>query len=377
MTVHSLLKPAQSDWRVVLAELGPQLAEEGRRCDVAGAYVGANIAALRARGFLELAVPVEFGGAGLTRVELSAMLGELTLYCSSTALALSMHTHVVAAAAWRWKHQSAPTDSLLKGIAAERIQLLSSGGSDWLMGSGRAVKVDGGYLVHGRKVFASGAPSAQLYMTSAVEETTEGPVVLQFGVPMTSAGVSIVPNWDTLGMRGTASHDVVLDKVFVPDAAIGARRKPGAWHPLLQIVSLVAFPLVYTVYAGIAEAARNLAISEMAKRPDSVAVDIAGALDTELAATRIALASMVSFAETAQPTAETTNEIFIHRALVARGALKTVDLAMDLAGGASYQRKFGLERLFRDVQGARFHPLTEAPQRRLAGRMALGLPVDG
>lgn len=61
---------------------------------------------------------------------------------------------------------------------------------------------------------------------------------------------------------------------------------------------------------------------------------------------------------------------------MARSALKTVDLAMGVTGGAGYSRSMGLERLFRDIQGARFHPLTAAPQRRLAGRMALGLPID-
>ena len=84
-----------------------------------------------------------------------------------------------------------------------------------------------------------------------------------------------------------------------------------------------------------------------------------GALDTELAATRIALDSMVAFAETAQPCPETTNTIFIHRALVCRDAIRTVDLALDAVGGAGYFRRLGLERLFRDVQGARFHPLQE------------------
>jgi acyl-CoA dehydrogenase len=170
--------------------------------------------------------------------------------------------------------------------------------------------------------------------------------------------------------------------VFVPDAAIGARRKPGVWHPLMHIVSMVAFPLVYSAYTGVAEAARDLAVAAAAKRRDPAVidlgvVDLVGALDTELAATRIALDSMVAFSETAQPGPETTNTIFMHRALVARSARKTADLALEVAGGASYHRRNGLERLFRDVQGARFHPLPEHQQRRLAGRLALGLPIDG
>jgi alkylation response protein AidB-like acyl-CoA dehydrogenase len=378
MSIHVLKKPVETNWRSVLAELGPLLAEEDRRCDEMNQFAGANFALLRERGFLELAVPVELGGAGLTRTELSEMLRTLARHCSSTALALAMHTHVLAATVWRWRHQNAPVEGLLKRVVAERIQLLSSGGSDWLDGSGKAVKVEGGYRIYARKIFASGSPSANLFMTGAIDEDApEGPMMLQFGIPMNAAGVSIRETWDTMGMRGTGSHDVLLDDVFVPDAAIGARRKPGVWHPLMHIVAMVAFPLVYSVYTGVAEAARDLAVAAAAKRRDPAVIDLVGALDTELAAARMALESMVAFSETAQPGPETTNTIFMHRTLVARSAIKTVELALEVAGGASYHRRSGLERLFRDVQGARFHPLPEHQQRRLAGRLALGLPIDG
>jgi alkylation response protein AidB-like acyl-CoA dehydrogenase len=383
MSIHALKTPGEANWRSVLAELGPLLAEEDRRCDEMNQFVGANFALLRERGFLELGVPMELGGAGLTRTELTEMLRTLARHCSSTALALAMHTHVLAVTVWRWRHQKAPVEGLLKKVAAERIQLLTSGGSDWLAGSGKAVKVEGGYRVYGHKTFASGAPSANLFMTGAIEEDAlEGPTVLQFGVPMNAIGVSVKETWDTLGMRGTGSHDVLLEDVFVPDAAIGARRKPGVWHPMFHIVCLIALPLVYAVYTGIAETARDLAVAAAAKRRDGAVVDLGivdlvGALDTELAATRIALDSMVALAETAEPGEATTNTICTYRALVARGARKTVDLALEVAGGASYHRRNGLERLFRDVQGARFHPLPEHQQRRFAGRLALGLPIDG
>jgi acyl-CoA dehydrogenase len=255
--------------------------------------------------------------------------------------------------------------------------LLSSGGSDWLAGSGKAEKVEGGYRITARKNFASGAPAAQLFMTGAIEDDPkEGPTVLQFGVPMNAKGVSIEETWDTMGMRATGSHDVVFDGVFVPDAAVAARRKPGVWHPLLHLVSMIAFPIVYSVYTGIAEAARDIAVAEAKKRRDP-AIETVGELETELAATRMACDRLVAFSETAMPGPETTNTVFTHRALIARGALKTVELAMEVAGGGAYFRKLGLERLFRDVQGARFHPLTPVAQRRLAGRMALGLPIDG
>ena len=379
MSVQTLRKMELSPprWRQTLAEIGPQLAQEESRCDTANAYVATNMVMLREHGFLELGVPAELGGGALSRTELAEMLRELAHHSSATALALSMHTHLVAAAAWRWRHQNAPTDGLLKRVAKERLQLLSSGGSDWLPGSGKAVKVEGGYRVNARKVFASGAPSAQLFMTMAIEENAaEGPTVIHFGVPMSAEGISIVETWDTLGMRGTGSHDVVMENVFVPDAAVGGRRKPGVWHPLMEIVTLVAFPLVYAVYTGVAEAARDLAVKAAARQRDASMMDAVGALDTELTAARIALASMVRFAEDARPGPDTSNTIFIHRALIERAVLATLDQALDVAGGAGYFRRLGLERLFRDGQGARFHPLRGAAQRRFAGRMALGLPND-
>ena len=50
--------------------------------------------------------------------------------------------------------------------------------------------------------------------------------------------------------------------------------------------------------------------------------------------------------------------------------------ALDFIGGAGFFRSLGLERLFRDVQGVRYHPLRGAAQRRYTGRLALGVDVN-
>jgi acyl-CoA dehydrogenase len=374
-TAPSKIAEASFDWRATLADLAPRLEATEKRCDQTKEYVADNMALLREHGFFALAVPSKLGGAGLLPAELAEFLRTLARIASATALTMSMHTHPVAFAAWRWRHQKAPTDALLKRIAAERLQLLTSGGSDWLPGSGIANKVEGGYKVKGRKVFASGAPSANLFMTMAVEQTPEGPMVMHIAVPLASPGIRIIETWDTMGMRGTASHDVLFEDVFVPDAAVSVRRPSGAWHPIMHLISMVAFPLVYAVYTGIAEEACKIAIAA-AKCKGTTSVELVGELQTEWTATRVAHESMVAFAAAAEPGEATTSEIFAYRSLIARSALKTVELALEVAGGASYFREQGLERLFRDIQGARFHPLRPVDQRKLAGRVALGLPVD-
>ena len=143
-------------------------------------------------------------------------------------------------------------------MAAEELILVTSGGSDWLAGSGRAEKVDGGYRVTGRKMFASGSPVGDLFMTMAIHDDPEaGPTVLHFAIPLDAPGREVKDNWRALGMRGTGSHDIVLEGVFVPDAAIGVRRPAGRWSPVLHVVAAIALPLIYSVYVGVAEAARD------------------------------------------------------------------------------------------------------------------------
>jgi alkylation response protein AidB-like acyl-CoA dehydrogenase len=342
-------------------------------------FVADNFALLKASGLFEAGVPAELGGGGANIDELAAMLRTLGYHCGSTALAFSMHTHQVAIPAWRWTHQKAAAmEPLLKRIATERIQLVSSGGSDWIAGSGKAEKVDGGYRITARKVFSSGAPSGDLLMTSAVLESEgEPPMVLHFGVPMNSPHVKVLDTWRTLGMRGTGSHDVLIDGHVVPEAAVGAKRVAGEWHPLFHIIATMAFPLVYSVYLGVAESARDIAIGLAKRKPaNHHVIELAGRMETELTGARLAHESMLAATRLNAPSAETVNQVMIGRQLVARHAIAAVDLAMELAGGAGFYRSAGLERKFRDIQAARYHPLQSGPQAQYAGTMALGLSVD-
>jgi alkylation response protein AidB-like acyl-CoA dehydrogenase len=370
-------RPAR-DWTAVARELGPHFAERAAAADEGDLFVSENYAALKASGLIAAAVPAELGGGGADCAEMSAMLRELARHCSSTALAFAMHTHQVVVAAWRWRHAQAPVDALLKRVAAERIVLLSSGGSDWLHSSGTATRVEGGYRVNARKVFASGAPAGDLLLTSAVyEDPQSGPTVLHFGVPMKTAGVAVDNNWRALGMRGTGSNDIVLTDFFVADSAVSGKRPRGKWHPLFHIISMLAIPLIYSVYVGIAEAARDLALQQAAKRrTDGHLLHLVGGMENEVVAARLGLAEMIAAGADNKPGPETTNRVFVGRALVARAAIATVELAMEAAGGAAFYRERGLERLFRDMQAARYHPLQDGLQREYAGRAALGLDQD-
>ena len=381
MSASSAMKvvaPAARSAAEIARELGSELASRAAAASDEDRYVAESIALLKTAGLVEAGVPRELGGGGADVDELAAMLRTLAYHCGSTGLAFSMHTHQVAIPAWRWKHQkAAAVEPLLKRIAGERILLLSSGGSDWIAGSGKAEKVEGGYRISARKVFTSGAPTGDILMTGATLETDEGPMVLHFGIPMNSPHVKVLDTWRTLGMRGTGSHDVLIEGHVVPEAAVAVRRKAGQWHPVFQIIATIAFPLVYAVYLGVAESARDIAIGlARRKAPGRHVVDLAGRMETELAAARLAHESMLAAVRLNAPAAGTVNQVMIGRQLVGRHAIVAVEYAMELAGGAGFYRSAGLERRFRDIQAARYHPLQSGPQAEYAGAMALGLPVE-
>jgi acyl-CoA dehydrogenase len=381
MSVSSIgrIDPGKVDWLGRADCIASEIADAAARHDAEESFVSDGYQLLKEEGFFNALVPTELGGGGAGYADICHSIRKIATSCGATALAFSMHSHLVAAAAWRWRHQNAPTDAFLKRVAAEDLILVSSGGSDWLKSAGTAVKTEGGFLINARKIFSSGCPAGGLLMTSAVyEDPNEGPTVLHFAVPMQAEGVKILDTWHVLGMRGSGSHDIELKNVFVPDAAISGRRAQGKWHMLFHVVSMIAFPLIYSAYMGVAEGARAKALEIARKRPDDGNLAYAvGEMENAFAAARMALDQLIHNAETGNPGTETTNRALIGRTLAGQAAIRSVERAMEVASGASFYRCLGLERAFRDVQGARFHPLQEKAQLRFSGRLALGLDIDG
>jgi acyl-CoA dehydrogenase len=370
---------AKADWRSILKTVETQIETAGANCDLHGTFVADNLDLLEKGGFFALGVPAELGGGGAPYPEVAAMLRAVGRLDGSTALTLSMHTHQVMVAEWKRRVQSAPTEGLLKKVAGEGLRIVSSGGSDWLPGSGRAEKVEGGYRIFARKVFSSGSPDGDVMNTSAIVQDAEaGPLVIHFALPLKAPGVTVLSNWDTMGMRGTGSHDVQIEGVFVPDSAIAGIRPPGKWHPLFHLIGLIAFPLVYSVYAGVADRAREIALSMAGDRArDDVALLGVGELENAHAAMSLAIEAMVETGATAAPSPATTHRVMTLRGLVGRAAMEVGSKAMDVAGGAGFFTEAGLERRFRDLQAARFHPLQDRQQQLYAGRFALGRDIDG
>lgn len=364
------------DFQALAEKLGPTFAAGAEERDAGDAFAATNYALLKEHKVFAALVPADLGGGGISHGAMCAFLRRVAAFCPATALALSMHQHLVAAALYNHRH-GRPGAQLLQRVAATQPVLVSTGANDWMESSGTVTRAEEGFHVSARKPFGSGSVTGEILITSApYEDPQEGWQVLHFAVPFSAPGVSLAHDWHTLGMRASGSNTVVLDNVFIPDASITLRRPRGKFHPAWNVILTVAMPLIMSVYAGVAEAAAAAA-QELAKKRhgDPVAPCLLGELTNSLTTAQLATDDMVRLANDLDVAVslELTNAMLVRKTIAADSVLATVEKALETAGGAGFYRRTGIERLLRDAHGAQFHPLPAKRQQRFTGRVALGL----
>lgn len=366
---------ADSRWVAEARALRGSLAERAAAHDAAGTFVHDGFDLLRQNRFMSLLVPVELGGGGASHAEACAVLAELAKGCPATSLSYSMHSHLIAAQVWR--HHRGLAAPVLAKVAAEQLTLISTGASDWIDSSGTATRVDGGFVVSARKMPASGCPAGDVLVTSIRwEDAAEGPQVLHCSIPFTAPGVSIIETWNTMGMRGTGSHTVVVDEVFVSDEAVALVRPAGQWHPVWATVTVAALPLIMSSYVGVAEAAAEAALElarSRAQRPD--VAPMIGRMLNRLTAARDTVRAMIDAADDLRfdNTIDAASMALTRKTNATEACIDAVRLAIEVGGGAAYSKDSVIEQLFRDVHGSLYHPLPAERQVRFSGRCALGL----
>lgn len=366
----------KTDYVALMHDLGPAFAARTVENDADDRFVADNYKTLKEHRIFSVLIPEELGGGGATHTEACAMLRTLAGYCCSTALSVSMHTHLVAANVWKYRNKG-EAGPMLQSVAEKQLVLVSTGARDWLDSNGTVEKVDGGYRVSSKKAFASGCPAGDVLVTSAPYEDPEaGWQVLHFPVPMQSEGVHVGDDWRVMGMRATGSNTVTLDKVFVPDEAIVLRRPQGVFHPFWSTVLTVALPLISSVYLGIADRAAAIAVEHARKKPfDTSVALLLGELENERAQADMAVATMMPLVNEYDfmPDDTRSRDILVRKTQAVQAAIRTVTKAMEIVGAMAYRREHELERLFRDVQAGEFHPLSKQKQYLFTGRVAMGL----
>lgn len=374
MTSAAPSHPATRTLAEMIAEVSFTLSSNAARHDREGSFVDDSYDVLRKAGFLAAAVPDEFGGCGATLRELVRAHAELATFCGSTSLASAMHTHTVATLAWR-QRRGAPVGPTLQKVVENGLTLISTGGSDLLHPTATAKKVDGGFVVTGRKVFASQAPAATMMSTAAVVES-DAPEIVMLSIPMSAPGVRIDETWDAHGMRGTGSHDIVLEDVFVADAQAGARRPLDKLDPLIRIALINGLTIITGVYLGLVRAARDEVVSRLSggrKAGDPMTQRLVGQVEYEYEAASLAFeGALARLGDDPESTLENFRLVVLAKRAVADHGARAMEAAMAAVGGPGFYRSSPLERIVRDFKAINYHPLTPEATLFYAGRVALG-----
>ena len=308
-------------------------------------------------------MPDELGGRGATIRQVAMAQRELARHCASTALASVMHHHVVLFTAWRYRRGLPGAEATLRRVADEGIVLVSTGGADLTRPRGEAVRVDGGYLVSGRKIFASQSPVGTVMSTMfPYDDPDEGRIVLNMAVPLAAEGVTVLDTWDAMGMRGTGSHDVELVDVFVPEERVLARRPHGRIDPPLQVILSIAILPIAAVYLGVAEAARDHAVAAVAgtaKADDPLVQRQVGLMDTRLRVAGLGPRRCPRASWATTPSRRWTRVVAVMAAKreIALAGVEVCDLALDVAGGAAFYRTSPIEQCLPRRPGRQVPPV--------------------
>lgn len=379
------VRPDDDRFVGLAADVGAVAARHAAEHDRDATFVTEAYEAMRESGYLALAVPEELGGLGATLRQVAYAQAELARHDGSTALAAAMHQYLTLVQVFRRRNGAPDAEGVLRRIAGGGVVVATSGGSDWLWPTTTAVTdEDGNLRVSGRKAFCSQAPAATVIATSAVVgEPGDGAEVLHFSVPLAADGVRMEETWDTLGMRGTASHDVVLEDVVVPPQAVAGRRPYGELGAPLLGVALHFAPVVGATYYGVAAGARDVAVAGVgaASRGPRPLRDLprvhrqVGLMDARLRGAWWALLGAIEeIGDDPRPSPGLLATAMLAKRQAVTDALAVVDLAMDTLGGRSYFRSSPLERAWRDVRAGTFHPLTPEATLAYAGKLVLGDP---
>jgi alkylation response protein AidB-like acyl-CoA dehydrogenase len=361
------------------------LAPRAARWDREASFPTENYRDMHADGLLGVCIPAEEGGVGADFRAYCLTAAEVGRYCGATALTWNMHVcstlwtgalteGLDMDAAMRAEHRRRRRvhyDRILRD-GAVYSQPFSEGGA---AAAGAAAfgttarRVPGGFLVSGKKIFASLAGHADYYGILCTEVHEDQKLsrrdTLYLAVPATAPGVSVTGEWDPLGMRGTVSRTLIFQDVFVEEDA--ALMPPGLYFQAATRWPHMFMTLSPT-YMGLAQAAYDFTVRYLrGEQPGTPPVK-----RRMYPTKQIAVAQMRIMLEQTKalwfqaitdarpdPTKEQMLRALAAQYTVMENANAIATLAIRTCGGQSMLKSLPLERLYRDSRcGALMLPWT-------------------
>lgn len=368
-----------------------------------GTYPFENIEALKQSGYLYAPIPVELGGLGVESYH-DVLVASSRLAQGDPSLTIGVNMHLAAVGNLSQRYRQAKADgnerritafgTMLAGLARGGQVLaaaVSEASQDLTRPATRAERTEAGWRINGTKIFATMSPAATAFYVATTHVNEDGEERYAYAiVPVDTLGVTINNDWDALGMRASGSHSVTFKDVDVPESAIR-----GGWpagHLTPDFLEINMTPGLYHASAslGIAESAHATVLEAVTKKlaggPPSAHTLITSSQNAiDLYAARSAFgrgAELVDqFFQTSRPdewtlefVASYAAQVQSAKAFINEAAVRIVDRALALSGGAGYMNKHSLSRAYRDVRaGAFMHPLGSNRAGEFIGQVTLGL----
>lgn len=356
----------QRELVAAVAEVGPVFAERAARYDREASFPWDNWRDLADMGFLRLCIPERYGGLGAGFVDYALVAEELGRHCGATALTFNMHSATMLLCGpisddldfddeerelLEARRRRMYADVVENGTIHSQPFSEGLGGRATSGIATTARPVEGGYVVNGRKIFASLSDAAGMHDIVCLVEGD--PRVRFLGVPAGSEGLVIEGDWDPLGMRGTVSRNLRFHDVFVP--AENEWLPPGAFDQAARRWPYFYMTLSFA-YLGITRAAIDFTRSYLKGELD-------GSPRWDKPAKQAGWAQMLLRYEQAQalcyrvlseagrdPTPEQVQRAWASMVTTMETAPDVASLAIRVCGGRSLLRPYPLERIFRDAR---------------------------
>lgn len=367
-----------------LLALADRMSSRAATYDASGDFPEEDFADLRAAGLLGLMVPQRLGGTGATFAEYTDVAMRLGSGAGATALIFNMHASVTGALAHT-------PDELVRQFGApesffasrDRVLAAAAEGALYAVAmSERGVgsrlskvrtayeRTGSGFRITGAKTFVSGAGHADAYLVAARDATSEEPRVSYFLVPA-GPGVDVRPTWDALGMRATASHDLLLDVEVGEDALVGGIE--GAALLLAQVMPQWLVASYAAVYVGVAQAVLRDGAEHLRRLHELPLVRARlGRADTQVAAAELVVRKAAQQVTDDPGSPETNRWVWRAKLIAGDTAAEVAFSVLEAAGASATRRGHPLERLYRDARCGALQPATSDVCADWLGASALG-----
>ena len=382
-------------------ELAEKFVGRARKYDSEASFPVENYADMREVGLMGLMVPAIHGGMGADFLQYTKAAGRLAQGDSSTAVTFNMHNIIMGTLAEvdenalvgrrgklmadfrNWAFAEAVAGKVFAASLTEpgvgfHPRLLST----------KYKRVDGGYLLNGKKSFVSLAGNADYYVVAAVadRETTSGnPTVSWLVVSEDDPGVRIENVWDTLGMRATVSDNLYLEDTFIPDERLFLRTEGLVVQKLSKEPHLVVGGFS-ACYLGIIEATFKFVVDYLSKKTqigndapltDTQLVQLrVGEMSVQVEAARALVYSAAAKVVADRGSKETNAAVHRGKFYVGEMGPHIASQAIRICGGSTIAKYLPMERYYRDIRCCGLMPAKSDECLWYVGKEALGYDIN-